>query len=85
MREFGVSLWSLVILFLFADLAISQATKIARFSDAGQPHAESQPEAEPAGVRKSPEKEMGTEWRFVRELLSSKPAKAWQTSDQYRP
>ena len=28
-----------------------------RFSDAGQPHAKSQPEAEPAGVRKPPEKE----------------------------
>jgi hypothetical protein len=85
MREFGVSLWSLVIFFLFADSAISQATKIARFSDAGQPHAESQPQAEPAGVRKSPEKEMGTEWRFVRELLSSKLAKARWKGDQYRP
>jgi hypothetical protein len=32
MREFDVSLWSLVIFFLSVNLAISQATKIAAIS-----------------------------------------------------
>jgi hypothetical protein len=42
--------------YVYHDLT-ALTTAYIRFSDAGQPHAESQPQAQPAGVRKPAEKE----------------------------